>query len=438
MSCPAQSEPAQSEPAQSEPAQSEPAQSEPAQSEPTVQADAWTVGERRWDLYFGVVFAATLGITLVAGPGREIDRLLGGAALLAMVPWYLLAGRRAMYGDHELAWCGTIYLAGLVPLLVIAQSLAGSNTFILLALCPQCFMIVPFRRAVTAVVVLSLTQPLVGLAQQQPAAEVESLAGIAVAGIAFSVAFGTWIMRIISQSTERAELIAQLERTRTELAQVSREAGVLAERDRLASEIHDTIAQGFSSIVMLVQAADSLLESDPAQARRQLGLIGRTARENLAEARALVAGLAPAALSSATLADALARLTEGIGQELGIETSFSLKGPPRPLHTSTEVVLLRVCQEALSNVRKHAKADAVHVVLSLGDAEARLEVRDNGIGFDPGLADTGLADTGLADTGLAARGYGLRGMRARVADAGGTLEVTSALGEGTAVSVEVP
>ncbi len=387
------------------------------------EADAWTVGERRWDMFFAVVLLATLGITLVSGPSSGADRLLGSAVLLAMVPWYLLVGRQVMYRDHDLDLRGTIYLAGLVPLLVVAQAFASSNTFILLALCPQCFMIVGFRRALAAVVVLSATQPLVTLAQGDPAAEVEALAGIAVAGVAFSIAFGTWIMQIINQSAERAELIGQLERTRAELADVSREAGMLAERDRLASEIHDTIAQGFSSIVMLVQAADSLLEADPARARRQLELIGRTARENLAEARALVAGLTPAMLTSATLADALARLTDRAGQELGVEASFAVTGQPRGLGTGTEVVLLRVCQEALSNVRKHAKASSVEVALSFCDDGVRLEVRDDGVGFEAELAGGG---------------YGLRGMRARVADAAGWLVVRSEHGEGTTVCVELP
>jgi len=303
----------------------------PADASPTDQVDAWTLGERRWDFYFIVVLVATIGITLLAGSRSEFDRLAASATVMAMVPWYLLVGRRAMYSDHELVWRAMIYLIGLVPLLALAQVFASSITFILLALCPQCFMIVPFGRAVSAVVAFSLTQPLVAFAQGAPAAEVESLTGVAVAGIAFSAAFGTWIRKIISQSTERAELIAQLEQTRAELARVSRETGVMAERERLASEIHDTIAQGFTSIVMLAQAAESMIVSDPTAARNQLELVGRTARENLAEARALVAGLAPTALTSATLADALARLTERAGQELGIAAEFGVSGEPRAL-----------------------------------------------------------------------------------------------------------
>ncbi len=391
---------------------------------PAVQVDTWTAGERRWDLYFFVVLVATFGITQVAGPASGLDRLVASATLAAMVPWYLLVGRPAMYSGHQLAWRGIIYLIGLVPLLVLAQIFVNSITFILLALCPQCFMIVPFRRAVVAVVALSLTEPLVALAQGAPAAEVESLFGIAVAGIAFSIAFGTWIMKIISQSTERAELIAKLEQTRAELAEVNREAGVLAERERLASEIHDTIAQGFTSIVMLAQAAESMIDSDPALARKQLELVGRTARENLAEARALVAGLAPTALTSATLVDALARLTERAGQELGISAEFGVAGEPRTLGTGAEVVLVRVCQEALSNVRKHAQARSVRVRLSFAGPRVRLEVADDGVGFEVGRDD--------------AECFGLRGMRARVDDIGGKLDVTSAPGAGATVSVEVP
>jgi signal transduction histidine kinase len=401
----------------------------PAETPTTAQVDAWTAGERRWDFYFLIVLVATIGITLVAGSRTEFDRLAASATLAAMAPWYLFVGRPAMYSDHELASRGTIYLIGLVPLFVLAQVFASSITFILLALCPQCFMTVKFRRAVAVVVALSLTQPLVAFAQGAGAAEVESLIGIAVAGIAFSIAFGSWIMKIISQSTERAELIAQLEQTRAELANANREAGVLAERERLAGEIHDTIAQGFTSIVMLAQAAESMIGSDPVAARNQLELVGRTARENLAEARALVAGLAPTALTSATLPDALARLTERAGQELGIAAKFGVTGEPRTLGTGAEVVLLRVCQEALSNVRKHAEARSVRVGLCFADAGVtpgagvRLEVVDDGVGFEVGRDD--------------ARCFGLRGMRARIDDIGGKLDVISAPGAGTTVSAEV-
>jgi signal transduction histidine kinase len=136
-----------------------------------------------------------------------------------------------------------------------------------------------------------------------------------------------------------------------------------------------------------------------------------------------VAGLAPTALTSATLADALARLTERAGQELGISAEFSMTGEPRALGTGAEVVLVRVCQEALSNVRKHARASSVRVRLSFAGPGVRLEVADDGVGFKAGRDD--------------AECFGLRGMRARVDDIGGKLDVTSAPGAGTTVSAEV-
>jgi signal transduction histidine kinase len=243
---------------------------------------------------------------------------------------------------------------------------------------------------------------------------------IAAAGGGFSVFYGTWVSRIIEQSTERAGMIDQLEATRAELATAQHEAGRMAERQRLATDIHDTLAQGFTSILMLIQAAQADLDgSRPGAAGRHLDLAARTARENLAEARVLVEDLSPAQLDGGTLPDALRRLS----QTPGVDASFGLSGAPRPLPMATEVVLLRVCQEALANVRKHADARSAAVRLDYDPDAIRLEVSDDGAGFDPARVN---------------RGYGLRGMRARVAEAGGTLTVRSAPGAGTHVSAMVP
>jgi signal transduction histidine kinase len=383
---------------------------------------AWDGGERGWDGYFAVVLVGGLIMTQVAESAPESSRLTAAAALLAMVAWFLLLGRRAIYGADVPGWVSLTYLAGLVPLLAVAEYNMSVTAFMLAALCPHCFMATSSRRAIAFVVALSLPQVVIAFAKDAPANDLAIVSAIAVLSIAFSVAFGTWIMRIIDQSAERADLITQLERTRAELAAANREAGMLAERARLASEIHDTIAQGFTSIVMLAQAAESVIGSDPDLARKQLGLIASTGRQNLAEARAVVAGLTPVPLASGTLADALARLTEQTGLELGLAASFSMDGAPRSLGTGTEVVLLRVCQEALSNVRKHACAQGARVLLSYGERCVCLEVADDGLGFDAAQVR---------------EGYGLRGMRARVAEIGGRLAVRSAPGAGTTVSAEV-
>jgi len=381
---------------------------------------AWQGGLRRWDAYYAVILVATLLIVAVARPPHAA---LAAAALAAMAPWYLVVGRPAILADPAQPRRATIYLAGLFGLLLIAELTGGVNMFILLALCPQCFMMASFRWALAGVTLLDFTTLAAALLRGQHGAELATAASIFALGTAFSITFGSWIFKIINQSAERAELIEQLETTRAELAAVHREAGVLAERQRLSAEIHDTIAQGFASIVMLVQAAEASLDADTGAARRHLALATETARENLAEARALVAGLTPAQLDGGTLDDALRRVTAQVSGPGGLFTDLEITGTARPLPTSAEVMLLRVCQEALANVRKHAGASRASIGLAYDEAEVRLVVSDDGTGFDPAAACTG---------------YGLRGMRARAAEAGGSLLVRSAPGAGTAISVTVP
>src|ERR1700722_18002794 len=112
-------------------------------------ADAWDGGEGRWDAYFAVVLIGTLAVGQATGSGSVAARLTGSAALLAMVPWYLSIGRRTMYSRVDglyPRWQGTVYLIGLAPLLAIAEVCSNSETFILLALCPMCFMAVAYWR----------------------------------------------------------------------------------------------------------------------------------------------------------------------------------------------------------------------------------------------------------------------------------------------------
>jgi signal transduction histidine kinase len=211
----------------------------------------------------------------------------------------------------------------------------------------------------------------------------------------------------------------------------------MAERERMSREIHDTLAQGFTSVIMLSQTAVADLRRElPDQAVERLLLIERMARENLAEARALVAAAAPVGLAESTLAEALERLAVRFSQETGVRVRVvadddTLAGLPR----DREVVLLRAAQEALSNIRRHADARNVDLVLATEPAGAdgtgprdgtgpavHLEVVDDGQGMDP----------------AAVEGYGLRGMRDRVTSEGGRLTVTSGVGVGTRVQVTMP
>jgi signal transduction histidine kinase len=253
----------------------------------------------------------------------------------------------------------------------------------------------------------------------------------AIAGGLVSVVFGSlfafWITRIIAQSVERRRLIEQLEATRSELAEAERASGRLAERQRLARDIHDTLAQGFVSIVLQLQAAEAELPEEAGAARGHLERARRTARDNLAEARRLVWDLRPEALATAPLGEALGRLADRVADETGLAATATVTGTPRPLSADTEVTLLRVTQEALANVTRHSGAGRVAVTLSYMDGEAALDVRDDGGGFAP-TAD------GHGPNG----GLGLRGMRERVEALGGRLAVESAPGRGTTIAVTVP
>jgi signal transduction histidine kinase len=383
--------------------------------------DAWRWGLGRWRAYFALVLAAAIVYVLAERASREWERTaIAVGLLLALVPWFVFLGHRVIGHDDNRA-SSLAFVAGLVVLSGGAAVAAPAGSIVLFALCPLCFMVLTWGQGLIAVLALNLVPAARFLLEATSLSAILSYAIWATVIIAFSGMFALWINRIIGQSTERRELIQQLQATRAELAEVSREAGALAERERMAWEIHDTLAQGFTSVLMLLQAAEPHIGADADEARRQVGLAVRTARENLEEARALVAAQPPAPLGAASLDETVRRLTERLGDELGLPADCTISGEPRRLAASVEVVLLRAVQEGLANIRKHAKASRVGVALAYGDGAVRLVVRDDGIGFEQ----------------RAAGGFGLRGMRDRVGQVAGTLDIRSAPGAGTTITVEV-
>ena len=328
-----------------------------------------------------------------------------------------------------------VYLAGL---LVVWFVLAGTHPVffsLLLVLYPQVFRHLRLSLAIPAAVALSASVVWREvLTSGRPLSENWGAVIGGVISVVFGSLFALWITRIIEQSYERRQLIEQLEATRGELAAAEREGGRLAERQRLARDIHDTLAQGFVSIVLQLQAAESELPEEAEAARRHLERARRTARDNLAEARRLVWDLRPAPLRAASLGDALGRLADRLAEETGISATATVTGTPRPLSADAEVTLLRVTQEALANVARHAAAGRVALTLSYMDGEAALDVRDDGVGFAPGSRQGGAGPGGTGSNG----GLGLPGMRERVEALGGRLAVESAPGRGTTIAVTVP
>ncbi len=387
-----------------------------------------SLGEPAWETFYGLVFVATA--TLVeSAPLTVGSRLPASLALAAMVPWHFFVGRPISRLDREtweraaLTWRGPVYLTGLIALFAVVQHADPNAWFLAFAFSPECFLVTTPRRALAFIVALNGAAALMICLVGRTAQNAAAAAATALFAIGFSWVFNRWVVRVVEQSHERAALLAQLKAAQAELAAANHEAGVLAERERLSAEIHDTLAQGFLSIVTLIQAAQGTGDAGPAGEHLDLALA--TARENLAEARTLVADLAPASLDDGGLPGAVARVADATAQAAGIEASCATEGAARPLPTATEVVLLRVAQEALTNVRKHTRATRVDIRLQYTDAAVRLSVTDDGCGFTAGAPGPG-------------PGFGLRGMRERLRQVGGTLTVTSAPGAGTTIKAEIP
>lgn len=383
---------------------------------PSVRDDhAWSRGRLFWEIAFIGVLVGT-GVAVGATPGLTPAAKIAGIVLvLCQVPGYVLLGRSIVGGDerHRLRYVYLLYIAGLF---VPATLAAPPAAFALFAIAPLCYLVVHPLPASLTVGVLNVG-PIMSMFNDTEATGSDLIQGtlLVAMSVLLSFAFGMWIHRIIQQSHERAELIRSLDATRAELAEVSRHAGMLEERRRMAREIHDTLAQGFSGISMLLQAA----EAEPAKDRHYLRLARQAALANLDESRALVSG----SLDVVPIPESIRRVAERFTVETGIVTTLDVADTPRRLDPHVEIALLRVTQEALANVRKHSGADTVEVTLAVDEAALRLRVSDDGGGFD--------AETGHD-------GHGLPGLRERVARLGGTVDIVSSPRTGTAVTVEVP
>lgn len=371
-----------------------------------------------WDAFFYVVLAyATFNALFYGSPGARIAAVLSLVAVLGL--WHTVwVVRRADQGRQTLY----VVVAGVLWLVLLALDpdflLVGVVIF-----APLCLH--GLRWGVIGAAVAGggwiwhrwVTQGAVPLVE---------IAGVALLMLAGLLSAG-YVATIVRQSRERQRLIDELHRAQAELAEAERHAGILDERQRLSRDIHDTLTQGFASIVMLLEAADaSLVRGDPAGQHVLRAL--RSARDNLRESRRLVRALRPQVLEEATLPVAATRTVEQLAIESGIRANLVVTGTVVPVQPARETALLRVLQEALANVRRHARATAVTVTLSYMDGLVVLDVQDDGVGFAPARATTEAAPTGV----------GLQSMRERVEDLDGTILVESTPGAGTTVVVQIP
>jgi signal transduction histidine kinase len=374
-----------------------------------------------WHGFFYLVLAYATGAALALGQGSgsagaAAARLALAAALGAWYWLWLLGPRRRDPRATQR------YLLGAAALWVALMMVDPDFLVLGLAIfAPFCLHHVGWALAATVLVFAGAVWQL--LTQHQELSW-PAVAAVLLVGASSLLAVGS-VGAMVRQSRQRQRLIEQLEATRAELAAAGRHAGMLAERQRLARDLHDTLTQGFASVVMLLEAAqESLALGRPVDRHIEQALL--SARDNLAESRRVVWALRPRPLAERSLPQALEELAGRLAEESGLRTEAVVTGTVQPLAAQVEEALLRVSQEALANARKHAGASRVTLTLSFLDDAVTLDVQDDGAGFDPDAVAAG-------DGGL-----GLAAMRERVAALGGSLAVESAPGEGTTVAAEVP
>jgi signal transduction histidine kinase len=336
-----------------------------------------------------------------------------------------------------------LYCAGL--LLLLAVLVTRSPWFGLFALTGylHTWELLPGRwrvAGVTATAVIHVTAIFGGRPPDPDLPAVTAFVLLVAVTAGMATAFSRWGEITTLQNEQRkqtiielAEANAKLEAAMAENAALqarllaqAREAGTLDERQRMAREIHDTLAQGLTGIITQVQAARSA-EGRPDDWRRHLDNAADLARESLSEARRTVQAVGPEPLEQRALCDALEEVVERWSERHGVKAEVTTTGTVRPLHPEVEVALLRTAQEALANVAKHAAASRVGLTLSYLADLITLDIRDDGVGFDPAAVQSG-------EDG----GFGLTVMRQRVGRLAGTLEIESEPGAGTAVFAGVP
>lgn len=374
------------------------------------------------------ILTATLLVVGLGASARLPLPMLAASCVLLFVWGFLYfwgSSRRVTFAHtKQLAWLFVLTLVWVLMLPIVPVSI-----YIVFPLFFLFLQVMPDVRGIIAIVgatsVAIVSQYPVGL----------TLGGVmgpsvaALVTIAIDYAFRT-LWRV---NNEKQELIDQLLETRSQLAETERNAGIAEERQRIAHEIHDTVAQGLSSIQMLLHVAEQeilargLGEEDTAGSPlHKIRLARTTASDNLSEARAMIAALQPAALSKTSLEGALHRVTAPL---LGISFVINVDGDERQLPMKTEATLLRIAQGAIGNVAKHSEAKNCHVTLTYEMDQVRLDVVDDGVGFEPERVRQQPAGLGH---------IGLNAMRQRAQELNGEVIVESAHGQGTAVSVALP
>lgn len=370
-----------------------------------------------------------IGVIRAAGDGVALPAaIISGVAILA---WHtagtILPSKNR--SRRAVVW----WLIGFAVIWIAAVAVSAEFIWLAFLLWLLAGHLLPLRWGlVFAVVVLAVV--IVAPILHHGATSYANVFGPLIGGIfAFGISRG--YLQLLRDGAERERFVASLSRAQREMAELQdelalaqRQSGATAERTRISRDIHDTVAQALSSIRLLAHAGAARSEDEGAA--RTLEQVESLAGDSLADVRRIIAALAPAELEDDALTAALSRMLDRVRDEAGLAAELHVDQSLPMLPTEVEVALLRTAQSALANVRLHAQA--TRVVMSLIDAEdsVRLDITDDGVGFD-------MAEWDLTPDAASAS-YGLRFMRSRLRELGGGLDIESAPGEGTAISVHLP
>lgn len=398
--------------------------------------------DRRYQVGLGIFPFVMLAIGCVLSQFQPYshftDRLVVLGLAVAAAAWVLVLYTWRWPQWQQPTGVMVVYFAGLLVLgwLLEAHS-AFFIAFVIVAFL-QAFVILPPGLAVIAVAATScvvyLAPPTSGWRDSSTWPFLIFIVALQTAAVSGGSVFGVHVME---EQEKRKKTVTDLEAALKENAALhelliaqAREAGVLDERQRMAGEIHDTLAQGLTGIITQLEAAEQL-RLQPDEWQRHVEQAQKLARESLSEARRSVHALRPGPLEGSRLPEAIAQLARDWTQTSGVPVRIESTGEVVHLSPEVEVTLFRVAQEGLANVARHAKATRVGLTVTYLDDMVRLDVRDDGVGFDAGAERKGEAEAN-------GHGYGLSAMRQRLRRIGGSLDVETGPDRGTAISASVP
>jgi len=391
--------------------------------------DVWVKMGWIWSLIFvlAVLVSTRFHLQSIGFPSSQSTSVVWIAFFLIF--WHL--GAMALFSRignaRQYPRLGILYTAVLIILWFLLVQTNAIFYLVLFGLFSQIFWMLALKSAAGMTIATTLF-----MIYQQTIGSGEPLTWeIVVVYLLFaggSIGLGFWINAIINQSNERKLLINQLQSTQADLAKVEHKAGILAERQRLAHDIHDTLAQGFITIIMQLETAVPLLSETNKEATKHILRAKQAARDNLAQARRVVQDLRPQSLEETTLPEAIKQVAAKWERQSRVETAVIITGHIQPLSAKVETTLLRVAQESLTNISKHARANKASITLSYTNDTIMLDIQDDGIGY---CANNNQQENHSS-------GYGLVAMRERVKQQNGTLSIESEQDEGTTLIAHIP